>query len=70
MEQLVQGWAEERKARQAASDGAVSVEVDKATDAVADGDESSGVDVAEESVDETPVRQRTTRSKGKAKGKK
>lgn len=70
VERLVQGWEEERKAREVAIDGVGKTDK-KEMEEVVGGDEGSGVDVAEESVDEaTPVRERTTRSKSLAKGKK
>jgi hypothetical protein len=69
MEQLVQGWEEERKAKEQEKEQSAEAGIHFGNKQAGE-DESSGVDVAEESVDEAPVRERTTRSKTKAKGKK
>ncbi|KAF2444720.1 hypothetical protein P171DRAFT_359300 [Karstenula rhodostoma CBS 690.94] len=73
VERLVQGWEEERQAEEEKQTGDVvsrKVRGMEEVGAVPGEDEGSGVDVAEESVDETPVQGRATRSKTKAKGKK
>ncbi|KAF1978541.1 hypothetical protein BU23DRAFT_549968 [Bimuria novae-zelandiae CBS 107.79] len=73
--QLVQGWEEERNAREkelSGTDGGIDSDNRETEDdaGVVGGDEGSGVDIADESIEEAPVRERTTRSKSKAKGKK
>lgn len=74
VEQLVQTWEEERKAKEeeTQSENVHSKKKREMEEVglVPGGDEGSSVDVADESIDETPVRERTTRSKTKAKGKK
>ncbi|KAF9740334.1 hypothetical protein PMIN06_009634 [Paraphaeosphaeria minitans] len=71
VERLVQGWEEERKTKEEENQiGSSKIREMEEISAVSGGDEGSGVDVAEESVDEAPVRERATRSKTKAKGKK
>lgn len=70
VEQLVQGWEVERKVKEEKQTASPKIQEMEEANAALGGYESSGVDVAEESLDETPVRERTTRSKSKAKAKK
>lgn len=68
---LVQGWEQERQARDtelSGTEGGIDSDDRVLEDDVAD--ERSGVEVVEESAIEVPVVERTTRSKSKAKGKK
>lgn len=72
---LVQGWEQERKARDrelSGTDGGIDSDNRETEDDVGmiGGDEASGADIAEELMDETPIRERTTRSKSKTKVKK
>jgi hypothetical protein len=71
---LVQGWEEERKAREKHKSGSIEGGVDSDNGETEDSgvlggtDEGSGIDLAEESMDEKrPAKATRSRSKGKGK---